>query len=244
MIFDIHTHIGENRFGDKPWTAETVLKIMDDWSIDGAILLPSISTGKYISAQKLSEEVNKAPDRLVGFILVNPNDPNAVNDLENAVVQYGAKGLKIHPAHMGVPADDEKRVYPLLEKAQELKIPVMFHSGETPYSTPWQVGLAALDFPKVTIIMEHMGFDSVALTDGAIKMAKKAENIILGTTGVIYDFTITKAVQTIGSDRIVFGTETPINHPMVEIQKIRVAKISEEDKEKILGKNIMRILGL
>jgi predicted TIM-barrel fold metal-dependent hydrolase len=80
------------------------------------------------------------------------------------VVKYGAKGLKIHPMINGIVADDRLWIYPLIEKAQELKIPVMIHSGEAPYSTPWQIGLVAMDFPKVTI-MEHMGCDSFCPTD-------------------------------------------------------------------------------
>jgi predicted TIM-barrel fold metal-dependent hydrolase len=101
-----------------------------------------------------------------------------------------------------------------------------------------------MDFPRVTVIMEHMGVDGLAFVDGAIKMAKRAENIILGTTGVQYDFPITKAVNTIGADRVVFGSESPISHPAVEIVKVKVAKISDEAKEKIFYKNTMRILGL
>lgn len=242
MIFDIHAHVGETKFADKVITAEMVLKIMDQSGIDRAILLPTVSTGRIMPPEKLLEEVNKAPGRLVGFAAVNPKDRNAVNDLDRAVVKYGAKGLKIHPVYMALAADDEVYVYPLLRKAEELRIPIMFHSGEAPFATPWQIGLAAMDFPKATIIMEHMGFDAMCFTDAAIKMAKKASNIILGTTGVMYDFPIAKAVNEIGADRIVFGSEIPMNNPIHEIQKVKVAKISDEDKEKILGKNILRIL--
>ena len=242
MIFDIHAHFGETKFGDKDITAETILSIMDASGIDKAILLPTISTGRVLPARRMKEEVQKAPDRLVGFALVNPKDPHAVTDFEEAVVRYDARGLKIHPVFMALAADDEFWVYPLIEKAQELGVPVMFHSGEAPYATPWQIGLVAQDFPKATIIMEHMGFDAMCFTDAAIKMAKRAENLILGTTGVMYDFPITKAVNTIGSDRVVFGSEMPINNPCHEIQKIRDAKIGDDDKEKILGLNILRIL--
>ena len=75
-------------------------------------------------------------------------------------------------------------------------------------------------------------------------MAKKASNLILETAGVVHDHPITKACQAIGSDRIIFGSDAPINNPLHEIKKIQVAKISEEDKRKILGENIARILGL
>ena len=244
MIFDIHAHFGATKFGDKVITAEHILAIMDSAGIDKAILLPTISTGVVLPASEMKKEVDKDPDRLVGFALVNPKDPNAVADFEEAVVKYGAKGLKIHPVYMALAADDEFWIYPLIEKAQELGVPVMFHSGEAPYATPWQIGLVAQDFPKAVIILEHMGFDAMVFTDAAIKMAKRADNLILGTTGVMYDFPVAKAVNAIGAERVVFGSEMPMNDPKHEIAKITGLKISDEAKEKILGLNMLRILGM
>jgi predicted TIM-barrel fold metal-dependent hydrolase len=244
MIVDIHCHVGESKFGDRPFTVEMVLKIMDECGIDKAILLPAQSTGRPTPADKMAEAVRKAPDRLVFFAAVDPKLKDATTTLEQAVVKYGAKGLKIHPSINAIAADDKLWIYPLIEKAQELKIPVMIHSGESPYATPWQVGLVAMDFPKVTIIMEHMGCNSFIYTDPAIDMARRASNLILGTTGVVHDHPIAKACQVIGSDRVVFGSDAPVNNPLHEIKKIQVAKISEEDKRKILGENIARILGL
>jgi len=244
MIFDIHAHVGYSKYSDNLTTAEVILKVMDDAGIDRAILLPTASTGKFITAEQMKIEVNKAPDRLVGFFSSDVKAKNALDLFTEAVTKHGAKGLKIHPVYAACAADDEKWVYPLLERAGELKVPVMFHSGEAPYATPWQIGMAAMDFPGTTIILEHMGFDATCFTDAAIKMAKKFENIILGTTGVMYEFPITKAVNAIGDDRIVYGGEIPYNNPLHEILKVKLAKISDEAKEKILGRNIARILDI
>jgi predicted TIM-barrel fold metal-dependent hydrolase len=72
---------------------------------------------------------------------VNLKDKDATTKSEETVVKYGVRGQKIHPIFQALPADDEIWVYPFIEKPQEFKIHVMFHSGETPYSTPWQIGL-------------------------------------------------------------------------------------------------------
>lgn len=244
MIFDIHAHIGHSKFSEGLITSETILKIMDTSGIDKAILLPTVSTGKIISAEQMKKEVDRDPERLVGFFACDIKVKGSVELFTEAVTKYGAKGIKIHPVYSACAADDEKWVYPLVERAGELKVPVMFHTGEAPFATPWQVGLVAMDFPQTTIILEHMGFDAMVYTDAAIKMAKKCDNIILGTTGVMYDMPITKAVTAIGSDRIVYGGEIPMNNPLHEQKKVQVAKISDEAKEKILGKNICRILNI
>lgn len=244
MIVDVHTHVGYTKYIGEKLNAERVLKIMDETGVDKAVLLPALSAGKILEPYKMVEEVKKAPDRLVAFTAVNPKEKDAPDKLEEAVVKYGARGLKIHPTFQALPADDEVWVYPLMEKARELKIPVMFHSGEGPYALPWQIGLVAMDFPEVTVIMAHMGLNSISYTEGAIKMAKKAKNLVLETAGVVYDNPITKACQAIGGERIVFGSDAPINNPIHEIRKIQVAKISDEDKRKILGENMARILGL
>jgi predicted TIM-barrel fold metal-dependent hydrolase len=101
-----------------------------------------------------------------------------------------------------------------------------------------------MDFPEVTVIMAHMGLNSLSYTEGAIKMAKKAKNLVLETAGVVYDNPFTKACQAIGGERIVFGSDAPINNPIHEIRKVQVAKMGDEDKREILGENMARILGL
>lgn len=243
MIVDIHTHVGRTKYGDLTINAERIITECDAAGVDKAVLIPTTSSGVIAPAEDMAREAKKAPDRFVFFAGVDPKRSDAVEKLEEAVVKFGAKGLKIHPTFLGLAADDE-RVYPLIEKSIELKIPVMFHSGEGPWALPWQIGLVAMDFPKATIIMAHMGLNSLCYTDAAIKMAKKAPNLILETTGVVFDHPIAVAVNTIGADRVIFGSDCPINNQIHEMKKIEVAKISDEAKRKILGENIARILGL
>jgi len=43
-----------------------------------------------------------------------------------------------------------------------------------------------------------MGLDAMCFMEAAIRMAKKAKNIILGRTGVMFEFPVARAVQAMG----------------------------------------------
>ena len=75
------------------------------------------------------EVVQRAPNRWIPFCSVNPNrGEQAIKDLERAAGEFDAKGLKLLPTGMNFFANEEQ-YYPLWEKAQELELVILTHSG-------------------------------------------------------------------------------------------------------------------
>ena len=181
------------------------------------------------------QAVKEFPDRFYGFFGANPKDERVCDMLEMVVEKYGFKGLKFHTYASGVAADDRDWVYPIAEKARELKICMMIHSDPYITGTPWQVGLLALDFPDLPVVMAHMGFMDVACNDAAIKMAKRAPNLYLETCGVSSEASIAKAVREIGADRVLYGSDMPFHDPAFDIARVQYTDISEEEKKMVLG---------
>lgn len=245
MIIDFHAHIGISKvYQDRKYTSDKVIEMMDTCRIDMSILIPTASSRNPEPFKDVVKAVEKYPGRFIGFVLINPKANNALEILEEAVKKYKIRGVKIHPTFMAVAADDEQLVYPIVQKAGELGVPVMIHSGETPWATPWQVGLTALDNPDVTIVMAHMGLAEIINMDAAIKMAKRAPNLILETTGITAEDYIAKAVNEIGPERVVYGSDMLSHHPMVEMEKVKRANITEEAKRLILGDNAKRLFDI
>lgn len=244
MIIDMHVHIGGSKiYGkDAAGGARKIVDMMDRNKIDKAVLIPTASPPKPLYYEDVQAALKEFPDRFYGFFLANPKEENVCDMLEMVVEKYGFVGVKMHPTFLAVAADDHELVYPIVEKARQLKICVMIHSDPFLYGTPWQIGLVAMDFPDVPVVMVHMGMVSIVFVDAAINMAKRAPNLYLDTTGMSAEAKITKAVKEIGISRVLYGSDAPFRNAAYEMEKIKYVEVPEEDRKKILGENAKTLL--
>lgn len=242
MIIDFHAHIGPSRMFKGVRTPKTIVELMDRRKIDKAVLIPSATARKPNYYEDVLAAAKEFPDRFYPFFLANPREENVCDLLEMVVEKYGFKGLKLHPSFLGFAADDHEWVYPIAEKARELKICIMVHSDPSIYGTPWQVGLLAMDFPEVPVVMAHMGFIDVIYNDAAINMAKRAPNLYLETCGVSAEAKVAQAVREIGASRVIYGSDMPFHDPAFDLARIEYAKISEEEKKWVLGESAKKLL--
>jgi predicted TIM-barrel fold metal-dependent hydrolase len=116
------------------------LKEMDEAGIDIQVLShanPSLQKLDAETAVPLARRVNDRlyaavqahPDRFAGFAALPTADPKAAADeLERAVTRLGFKGAMVHGATNGVFHDD-KRFWPIYERAQALDVPLYIHPG-------------------------------------------------------------------------------------------------------------------
>ena len=79
---------------------------------------------------RLREIVNAHPDRFAAFACLPTPDPKAAADeLERSVTQLGFKGAMVHGLTNGLFFDD-KRFWPIFERAQALDVPLYVHPAE------------------------------------------------------------------------------------------------------------------
>ena len=133
---------------------------------------------------------------------------------------------------------------PIMEGAKEFNIPVFIHSGHPPYSLPWSIALLAERFPEVKTVMIHMGHGHGVYIDAALKMARRVPNIYLEMSGMPMSVKIKEAYDTVGNDRIMFGTDMPFHHPSVEIQKVLTSGADEKEFEDIFYNNAAKLMNL
>ena len=102
-------------------------------------------------------------ERLIGFLSVDPTQPDWEDELRFGHQELKLRGIKLMPMYAGF-CPDESRLDPLWEYATKHRLPVLLHTGTTFVSQsplectlPRHVDPVATRFPEVRIIMAHLG---------------------------------------------------------------------------------------
>lgn len=248
-----------------------ILSSMDKLGIDKSVLLALnwervLGKGYKITNEYISELVGEHPDRFIGFASVDPLEgEKAARELENAVKKLGLKGLKLHTVCQHFYPDD-RIIYPVYETAEKLGIPLMIHVGALPpqattahvlrykHCNPLYLDDVVRDFPNLSIIIPHLG---AGFFKEAFMLARTSKKIYFDTSDADlmlnypFDMTFTqiskKALEYVGPDRIMFGSEGGLDVLERNVYLLRAAftelQVLEEDRNKILGGNISRLIG-
>ncbi|HXQ93368.1 MAG TPA: amidohydrolase family protein, partial [Nitrososphaerales archaeon] len=187
--------------------------------------------------------VQKYPDRLLGCYWPNPHEEDAAEKVKIALTEWGFKGIKLHPLFQAFLPND-KIVHPIIQEAVRAKVPVLIHTGHSPFSLPWSVGELAENFPDAKIVMLHMGDGHGVYMEAAINTAKRMDNIYLETSRMPNGEKIKEAMNLVGKDRVMYGSDIPFGDPVVEIVKATALELSEEEYDLYFYRNAKNLLNI
>jgi predicted TIM-barrel fold metal-dependent hydrolase len=167
----------------------------------------------------------------------NPRVPGNLEEVERFLEHPKFLGLKLHPLIDGYLPNDPS-VHPLMEllRAQG-NLPVLVHSGHPIFTLPWSVEELAVSFPDVPLVMAHMGHGNVVYINAAIDIAERRPNVYLETSGMPMHTKIAEAVERVGTERVMYGSDAPFHHPAVEILRVRVSGLDDEQLEDVLHRS-------
>jgi len=232
-IIDALTFIGNTAYWK--FSAEELIKRMDANNISRSITTPAPPGPDYREANMaVREAVKRYPDRLLGFYRVNPHYGDRIlRDAETAIAEWGFKGMMLDPTNeaFGVTL---RTVEGTMELARRLKIPVYYHTGDSIFCPPEQVGDIARLYPRVPIMMHA--------STAATREARRYDNIVLTTGPLGGPGLLDRAPDTIDLNRLVFSSLVPIGYPELELRCFEHSFLAKSDKQRILSQNIKGLL--
>ncbi|MDR1657197.1 MAG: amidohydrolase family protein [Deltaproteobacteria bacterium] len=235
---DAHAHIGP--FGswcDVSITTEHALSLMDQYAIEKAII-------SYPDNQLTFSSQSQSPERFLALAWLNPAQGEGVTEKFIELAQKKLIfGLKLHPLFNSYTADDEC-VFPLIEAAIKLNLPVFIHSGHPPFSLPWSIGQLAKRYPQARIVMVHMGHGHGVYIQAAIEVAIEHPNVYLENSGMPMHTKIKEAYLRVGESRLFWGSDIPFHHYAVEILRTAVSGLSSRQLDDVFYNNINKFMNL
>ena len=249
-VIDCHAHL--NHHSRKTWEVDDrkLIEAADKLGIDQlccSILTPhwpATLDGFRECNQWTAEAMRRFPGRVLGYCYVNPGyGREALEEIRRYVGDHGLIGIKLYNEYTCT----EPVVFPIVELAIELGVPILHHASHSHYFVEDQPRLTdgghiaelARRYPEAMLICAHIsgGGD----WEWTIKALRQASNVLLDTSGSATDEgTVEMAAAVVGADRLVFGCDSSMT---AGVGKIRGAVLSVQDKQKILGGNMMRLLG-
>lgn len=249
-VMDFLRKVNPKAYTSRPLRSDELLKILDDAGVEyGVVLAENAPAVTGIVSNEYVAEFCRGSDRLIPFASINPNtSPDMVEELEEAY-ELGCRGLKLLPSYMFF-YPNESRMYRLYEKAAELDIPVMFHTGTSvfknvrqKYADPIYIDDVAVDFPELRLVLSHSGRGMWYET--ATMLARIHKNVYLEIAG-LPPKRLLEYIPNLEelADKIIFGSDFPAADIAGNIRQIRALPLSDGAKRKILGENALKLLKL
>ena len=239
-----------DRFVEEFRRPERFLRLMEEQGIDYACILAEIAPATSgIASNELVRDFCAASPRLVPVCTVNPNlHERPARLLERLVREEGFRGLKLYPTYAFFYPND-RRLYPVYAKAEELGIPVQLHTGSSvfrgsrlKYGDPLYLDDVAIDFPDLQILLTHGG--RPFWYDRAFALCRLHRNVMIDVAGLPprklpeYFPELPRL-----PNKFVFGSDWPgLPGPIIRnVEAIRALPIPEGAKAAILGETAMRL---
>jgi predicted TIM-barrel fold metal-dependent hydrolase len=239
---------------------------LDRHGVARAALIASIPGDE----DSVAEAVRFHPSRFVGFFMLNPTAPDALDRLERDFGDLRLRCVCLFPAMHRYRLDDE-RVAKVFEAAARHRAAVFVHCGvltvgvrsklglpsrfDLRLGDPLAVAAMASAFPQVPVIIPHFG---AGMFREALMAADQCNNVHLDTSssnswvkyhpGLTLEAVFRQALALAGPQRLIFGTDSSF-FPRgwqtavheAQVKAMREAGVSDEDRALILGGNFDRI---
>lgn len=261
-MIDFHTHIFPEKIAAKTvdyleelggikrntnGMEDGIRASMIEGGVDLSILLPVVTKpSQFQSINRFASQFTEAP--LLSFGGIHPDTEDYKGELK-ILKEMGFMGIKFHPDYQTGVFIDDIRYKRIISYATELDMIIVTHAGYDPafpdktHGNPQNILNMFEDVRPEKMVLAHMG---------GYQRWDDVEKYLVGLpvwfdTGVVFqgqmsDEQFVRIAKKHGTDRILFGTDSPWASQKGYIKHIRSLPFTEEEKENIFHNNAEKLL--
>lgn len=277
MIVDVHSHyfrdpehftVDFSRQAKRARQIDLTVRWDDYAATAGACAKTIVFGGKarlsglWVPDTDVAEYVRSQPDRLIGFLSLDPTQPKWQEELEQGHQDLKLKGIKLMPMYAGF-FPNGREFDPLWAYAARTGLPVLCHTGTTfirqaPLNCTLPILLddVAIRFPSMKIIMAHLAHP---YEGECVVTIRKHPNVFADCSALHYRpfqlYHSLMLVQEYGVwDKVLFGTDYPFTTVQGSVEGIRnlngmlqgtsLPRLDTDAIERMINRDTLNILGL
>jgi predicted TIM-barrel fold metal-dependent hydrolase len=243
-------------------TVDGLLESMERSGICRSVVLPVATNPQKIRSINDANILREKCQHVVYFGAMHPLAENWKDELDR-LHAAGVPGIKIHPQYQGVDITDI-RYLRILDYAAGLGFLTVMHAGdEIAYPgvvrcSPEMVRSVCDQLGNIPLVLAHMGgwknwervaenlCDTGCYLDTAISLGEIAAlpdgHYAPGDLPLLSGEDFVSLVRAFGSERILFGTDSPWADQAQEVRKISSLPLTQTEIQNILSRNAARLL--
>lgn len=254
-IIDAHAHLF-----NEPDYLKKLIETMDECGIEKCCLSGIGSLLGFLDDDDVKDAIQEYPDRIIAAVYIRPGV-----DSPDKITRYHEQGFKMVKVILPKSGYDNPDFFELWAAAQELKMPILFHTGivtckDSPGENisswnmhPMRLEPVTREFPDLKLIIAHMG---IHWNTEAAELARMRPNVYMDLTGKPGGYRA--RIDTEGLDKylwwpgafekIVFGTDvhcSKINQILNEDKtRLNNLGIDMATQKKIFAENMINLLNM
>jgi uncharacterized protein len=219
-------------------------------------------SGLWVDDRYVADYVAAHPNKLIGFLSLDPTQTGWEDELRFGHQELGLKGIKLMPMYAGF-RPDEPRLDALWGYAERHRLPVLLHTGTTfiaqaplECTLPRHLDPVATRFPEVRIIMAHLGHP---YEGECVVTARKHPHVYADISALHYRpfqlYHSLMLVQEYGIwDKVLFGTDYPFTNVDATLAGLRslnqmlastcLPRLNEDAIERMIHRDSLPLLGI
>lgn len=267
MVIDFHTHIFPDKIAERTIDIleNNILKIqgvrydavigarladlkqsMKNDGVDACLVLPIATTlTQWHTINEFAASINNK-DGIYSLGSLHPMQENWEEVLYD-IKEKGLRGIKLHPEYQNFYIDCPESLR-ILKKCEELDLIVVLHAGNDVGAYP-----PAHCLPdRLHHVLDYVsGEKIVAAHLGGWSAWDDVEKFLVGTPiyldtaytlSYISEEQLMRIIKNHGSEKILFGTDSPWQPQGKTIEQIEALDLSQEEKDNIFYKNAKKLL--
>ncbi|MAE67604.1 MAG: hypothetical protein CMJ18_25390 [Phycisphaeraceae bacterium] len=211
-------------------------------SLDAFDPSPDVSVDVDAANAALRDDAERHED-LLYYTVITPKLPGWEQQADRMIDHPKCAGVKLHPRWNYWSVEEHgDRLFAFLG---ERKLLTLTHTGNEG-NEPHRFIPFANRYPGVRLILAHIGHSEDGGHSHQIEAVRQSTqgNVWTDTSSIksMIARLIERAVEVLGADRVVFGTDSPLYFAASQKARVAYADICDEDKRRVLYENAAQLL--